>query len=302
MKIVHGVSGIKRYRKPVVALGVFDGVHIAHRSILREAVKTARRIKGTAIALTFWPHPQSQESIYSLKHRLRLIQEIGIDICLVINLSEHFIRLSAVDFVKSVLYQRIGAGYVYVGRNFRFGRRAQGTFRTLEKLSGKYGFKLKVFRIIKRNSRAISSTYIRSLIKSGRLSEAEELLSRPVNILGTVIRGNSLAGRAGFSTANINPHHEVVPPEGVYAVRVEFNRQRMKGVCYIGSRPTLPGQKSGKHIEVHIFDFNKKIYGKDLKIEFVKKVRSEKKFIAFAALSQQVKKDILALKKNFPEY
>lgn len=299
MKVIYGLKQIKKYRKPVIALGVFDGVHQGHREILEGIVRKARNIKGTSLALTFWPHPQKEESLYSLEHRLRLINELGVDICIVINFNQKFAKISAVDFIKDILFKKIHANYIYVGKNFRFGKNAEGNAKILDELSKKYNFKLKIFEVIEIKNKPISSTYIRTLIKKGKLSLAQKLLTRPVSILGTVIKGNLLGRRLGFPTANINPHHEVIPPQGVYAVRVIFNDKKFKGVCYIGTKPTFESGNKKIHIEVHIFNFNKKIYGKYVEIQFVKNIRTDKKFDSLARLAQQIKKDVILAKRVF---
>lgn len=307
MKVIYGLNRIKKFKKPVVALGVFDGVHRGHTHILRSALRTAKRIKGTSIALTFNPHPQKEDSLYSLEHRLRLIDKLGIDICIVINFNRTFSRILAEDFIKDILVTKINARYICVGKNFRFGKGAKGDLRLLYKLSDIYNFKLKIFDVIKINHRPISSTYIRRLITKGYLEAAKRLLSRPVSILGTVIKGASLAKRLGFPTANINPHHEVLPPSGVYAAKVVLNNKKLDGICYIGTKPTFSRQsgipqnagedEESKRIEAYIFNFNKNIYGRYLEIQFIKKIRGEQRFESHQALVEQVQKDIIAARR-----
>lgn len=292
MKVIYGLKQIKKYRKPVVSLGIFDGVHRGHINILKGVVTKAGSIKGTSVAVTFWPHPQKEESIYSLEHRLRLISEQGIDVCIVINFNKKFANTEAIDFIKDILFKKIGAYYIYVGRNFRFGKGQEGNFKTLHKLSKIYNFKLKLFDVIRIKNTPVSSTCIRSLIKKGRLDLAQKLLTRPVSILGTVIKGSLIARRLGFPTANIDPHHEVIPPYGVYMVRIKFSGKKFRGICYIGTKPTFKTKKPREHIEVYIFNFNKNIYGKYLEIQFIKKIRDEKKFPSPQALATQIKKDI----------
>ena len=277
---------------------MFDGLHRGHINILKDAVRKARSIKGTSMVVTFWPHPQRQQSLYSLAHRLKLIGSLGIDVCIVINFNKKFACIAASDFVKNILFKKIHAQLIYVGKNFRFGRHAEGDFKTLKKLAKTYNLKLKLFKVIKINNKPISSTYIRNLIKKGELNLAEKLLARPVSILGTVIKGSFWASRLGFPTANINPHHEVIPPSGVYAAKIIFKDNKFDGICYIGNDPTLKLQRP-LHVEVHIFNFKKNIYGKDLEIQFIKKIRAERKFASQIALVAQIKKDITFIKSLF---
>lgn len=308
MRVIYGIKKIKRFPRAVAAVGVFDGLHRGHSRILRAAVEKARRIKGASIALTFDPHPQREESLYSLKHRLRLIAGLGIDVCVVAGFTRSFSRLSPDDFVKNIILKRIGARHLYVGSNFRFGREAKGDYRTLEKLAKEHRFGLKLFRVIGINRRPVSSTFIRRLIKKGDFPGAQKLLGRPVSILGTVVRGSFLGRRLGFATANINPHHEVIPPSGIYAVRALFQGRTFPGICYIGGKPTFIGRRSkvkGRrlvHIEAHIFNFQRNIYGRDLEIQFIKKIREEKKFASPQELSCQVKMDIRRTKKILSHY
>lgn len=320
MRVVHGLSRIRKFKRPVVALGVFDGVHVGHRHILREAVRKARAIKGTSVVITFHPHPQEQESLYSLNHRLRLIAELGVATCVVIKFNAKFSRLSAEDFVKNILLKKIGAEFIYVGKNFRFGKRTEGDVRLLEKLSAAYNYKVKTFDVIRINNQPISSTYIRKLITQGKIHSAEKLLQRPVTVLGTVVKGISLAKKIGFPTANIDPHHEILLPSGVYAAKVIFNNKTFQGACNIGIKPTLRGHKSPtcrtgrqvtclpacrgshkleRHVEVFIFNFNKNIYGEDLEIQFIRKIRDEKKFASIGLLAGQIRKDIIQAQEFF---
>jgi riboflavin kinase/FMN adenylyltransferase len=292
MKIIYGIDNIGKIKKPVVALGVFDGVHRGHRRILKAAAQKAQAIAGTSVVLTFWPHPQKQASLYSLEHRLRLIAELGIDICVVINFTGSFSGIPAEDFIKNILADKIGARYVYVGKDFRFGRKAQGDFNLLRRIGEDCGFQARGINIIKVKGRAISSTLIRRLIRQGEIKQAEKLLSRPVSILGTVIKGTAVGRILGFPTANINPHHEVIPAAGIYAVKIIFGRDKFKGSCYIGNRPTLELKNKKVNIEVHIFNFKKNIYGKYLEIQFVKRIRPDRKFSSLKLLAGQIQKDV----------
>lgn len=297
MKIIRGIKQIRKFKKPVVALGVFDGVHRGHIQILKDAVKKARSINGTSVVLTFWPHPQMVESLYSLEHRLRLISQLGIDVCIVINFNKKFANISALNFVRHILVKKIGAYAVYVGENFRFGKNAQGDIKALKESALIYNFRLKDFKVIRSHNQPISSTSIRSLIKNGDLIKAQDLLSRPVAVLGTVTSGVRLGRKLGFPTANIDPHHEVIPPSGIYAVKIIFKGKLFLGACYIGTRPTLNAQNKKTHIEVFIFGLNKNIYGEYLEIQFIRKIREDKKFDSLVELAIQIEKDIAKVKK-----
>ncbi|MFH1640441.1 MAG: bifunctional riboflavin kinase/FAD synthetase [Candidatus Omnitrophota bacterium] len=298
MEVIYGINKIRKIRKPVVALGVFDGVHLGHRRILKAVVNKARRINGTSVVVTFWPDPHREESLYSLEHRLRLIGDTGLKICIVIKFNKTFSRISAGDFIKKIMVNKLAAQYIYVGRNFRFGRQAKGDFNILERFSHIHNFKLRLFDMVKVEGRTISSTYIRTLITKGKLSAAGKLLSRPVSVLGTVTKGISLAKKLGFPTANIDPHHEVLPPAGIYAVKILFNNRRLQGVCFIGPKTTTPGHKKNFIVEVHIFGFNKNIYGQDIEVEFFHKIRNARKFHSQEALVRQVNRDIASAKKS----
>jgi len=302
MEVIFGLKKIKKYKRPVVTLGVFDGLHLAHRYILKEVTKIARQIKGTSLVITFWPHPQREESLYSLSHRLKLIADFGIDVCIVIKFNQAFAKIKAEDFVKNILVRRINPEYICVGENFTFGYKGRGNWCLLKKLAFLYNFKLKVLKTIKIGRRRISSTYIRQLISQGKLEKAKKLLNHPVSILGTVIKGRALGKKLGFPTANINPHHEVLPPCGVYAVKVIFNQKRLNGLCYIGARPTFQKIEKTKYVEVYILNFKKNIYAQNLELNFIKKIRNEKKFSSPSLLILQIKKDINKAKKLFSHH
>jgi riboflavin kinase/FMN adenylyltransferase len=297
MKIIYGFKRIKKLRRPVVALGVFDGLHLGHRNILQAVVKKAGQIKGTSLVLTFFPHPQKKESLYSLKHRLRLIAELGADVCIVVNFTGSFAKISAQDFIAKFLVKKIKASFVYVGKNFRFGRRATGDYRLLVRASKRYKFGIKIFNVVKSGSLSISSTAIRKLIKNFEIKKAARLLGRPVSVLGTVARGSRLGRLLGVPTANIKAHHEVVPPAGIYAVRIIFSKKKYNGVCYIGKRPTIYLKDKALRIEVHLFNFHKNIYGSVLEVQFIKLIRLDQKFASLQDLATQIQRDIISCRK-----
>lgn len=294
MTVITRINKIRRFKNPVVALGVFDGMHRGHRNILQSAVKKARAIGGTSIALTFWPHPQRQASLYSLQHRLRLISELGVDVCIVVNFSANFAKMSAENFIAKMLIKRMGCRFVYIGRNFHFGKGGRGDYKLLSAWAGENKFGLKVFRVIKSKGQPISSTLIRRLIRAAKFEEAQRLLGRRVSVLGSVIRGSRIGRALGFPTANINPHHEVIPPPGIYAARIILAAKKYEGICYIGRRPTVVFKKNPIQVEVHIFNFHRHIYGRFMEIQFVKLIRPDRKFPSLEDLSAQIKKDVIS--------
>jgi riboflavin kinase/FMN adenylyltransferase len=307
MKVLYGLKQAKKYKKPVVAIGVFDGVHRGHRIILTQAVRTAKEVGGRSMVLTFWPHPQGQSSLYSLKHRLKIFAALGIDVCVVLRFTKGLFRLSGEDFVRRVLSRKLNACYIYVGNNFRFGRNAAGNTGLLKRLARIYGYKLKVFKVVRLKDQAISSSNIRRLISNGDLCRAQRLLGNRVSILGEVVKGSSLGRKLGFPTANIRPQHEVIPPNGIYAVEIISGNKKFKGVCYIGTRPTFSKDydrsNDGKsHIEVHILGFKRSIYGRELEIRFLQKIRQERKFSSREELTKNIKKDIRSAKSAFSRH
>ncbi|MFY9402818.1 MAG: bifunctional riboflavin kinase/FAD synthetase [Candidatus Omnitrophota bacterium] len=299
MIVICGIDKIKRFKSPVVALGVFDGVHRAHQKIINSTVQTARSIGGTSIVLTFWPHPQKEKSLYSLKHRLKILKELCLDVCVVVDFNLKFAKVSAEGFVKDILVDKLSAEYLYVGRDFRFGKGASGSLVLLKKLGRRFGFKVKGFNMLKYKRLPISSTLIRKMITVGDIEGAAKLLGRPVSVLGRVVKGASLGKKIGFPTANIKPHHEVIPPCGIYAAKVILGKKILKGACYIGKKPTIKEAKKRIGVEAHILNYKGDLYNKDVEVQFIKRIRPDKKFSSLDFLSAQIKKDLLKIKKIF---
>lgn len=296
MEIIRGIRNMKRYPRPVVAIGVFDGVHAGHRRILEFCVAEARRIRGTPMVLTFEPHPQKEESIYSFDHRMALMSGLGVKACVVMRFNRRFAAMRAEDFIRKVIRGALGARHVLVGANFKFGAKLSGNTATLRSFARPCGYALTVFPTAKFAGRTISSTRIRQAISRGHLAKARAMLAGEVSVFGTVTGGRAVGRVLGFPTANIDPHHEVLPPPGIYAVRASVGKKWLPAVCYIGTRPTF--KRSGAPVvEVHVFDFTGNLYGKPMQVRFAGRIRGEKKFPSSATLSAQIKKDIAHAKK-----
>jgi len=293
-------------KKSIVTIGVFDGVHIGHRAVIKKIVDRAKAVSAISIVVTFDPHPLKVlgvghlvPSLMSLKHRVNAIKDLGVDKVIVMKFDKRLSGMEPGGFIKNVIRKGLNAQEIFVGEDFCFGRGAGADIKALKRIAGPAGLKVHSVKAVKRNGQVISSSEIRRLVVAGRIKEASELLGRPFSILGTVVSGAKLARVLGYPTANINPHHEAMPPDGVYAVKVKFNKKLFKGVMNIGVRPTFydHGRDAEPSIEVHIFGFHGSIYSRDLEIVFVKKMRAEKKFNTIDSLIEQVRKDEKAAKR-----
>lgn len=292
MKTIYGLSNLRRgLHNTVVVVGVFDGLHRGHRYLISKATAAAKKLQSSAVCITFNPHPKGEPYLISLKHRLKLIEAMGIDYCLVITFNTRFAAMPAESFIKYILVKRFHPRAVFVGSQFHFGYRARGDAALLVSLGEECGFKAVPVEELHILGQKASSRHIRNLIRTGKLAQAKKLLGRPVSVLGTVIRGKQRGRMLGYPTANINPHHEVLPKEGVYAVKAIYKNREYNGLCNIGRRPTFGDVDENKTIEVHLFGFSKKIYGQDIEIQFIRKIRDEKKFSSCEALRLQIKKD-----------
>ena len=303
MKVYKGFSdkGIKKYKRSI-AIGIFDGVHRAHAKILRRALRDAKKLRARSTFVTFHPHPQKVLSgnrkntpiLMSLEHRLRTIAALGFDEALVVPFTRAFSRMSAERFL-CLLSEKMGMCSLAVGHDFRFGRRAEGDTGFLRQRAGRLGYRLHVCAPVRHAGRVISSTAIRALIEKGRLKEAAALLGRPVSVYGTVVHGLGRGHHIGFPTANLDPHHETLPPEAVYAVRGLLGRERLKGVLHIGRRPTF-GEKE-KTVEVHFLDLRRRLYGREIELFFVRKLRPIRRFSGPESLSKAIRRDIRAARR-----
>jgi len=287
-------------KNSVVTVGVFDGVHIGHRAVIKKVVSRAKMVGAVSIVVTFDPHPlkvlrgkRLALSLISLRHRVKLIKDMGVDKVIIMKFDKILSRMRPDDFIKNIIARKLKAKEIFVGEDFCFGRGAAADIGALKDIGKVAGLKVRLVKAVKNSSGIISSSEIRKLVTSGKISDASKFLGRPLSILGSVVSGAKLARSLGYPTANVNPHHEAIPPSGVYAVKVRFNEKFFKGVVNIGIRPTFydHGKDVEPSIEVHIFDFHGNIYGKDLEIIFVKRIRAEKKFKTIDSLIEQVRKD-----------
>lgn len=280
-----------------MAIGVFDGVHHGHQLLMKKAVRRARPVGGTSMVMTFHPHPvqvlrpkEKLALIVSLPYRLRLIEQQGIDVAIVMPFTKQFSRLAPEEFIRRYLVEKLGVREVIVGDDFRFGQNRSGTLELFQQAGKKYGFKVHAIPASHGGRKTVSSTEVRRFIMEGDLVRAAKLLNRRVSLMGKVVSGDGRGRTLGFPTANINPANDVFPPSGVYIVYAHFDGKKHQGVANVGQRPSF--KKSKKiNIEVHLLDFDGSLYGKEIIVEFFKKLRDEKKFSSPEQLIEQLRRD-----------
>jgi riboflavin kinase/FMN adenylyltransferase len=312
MKVISGLENISQIPKETVsALGIFDGIHRGHQAIFKKILLRSKALRKKSLVITFSPHPAKivrgrpvVPLLISLRHRLLLLERLGIDYCLVINFNQKFARMPALRFAREILVKSLGIREICVGRNFHFGRNKEGDIEFLKNLGKECGFKVLEAPWIRYKGRVISSSWIREEIRTGNLGLVEKLLGRPLSIYGRVIKGEGRGKGLGFPTANLNIEHEAIPPMGVYAVRILKEERLYYGLLNIGHRPTFlkkVGPRTPIAIEVYLFDFNGSLYGKFLEIEFVTRLRPEKKFIKIPHLISAMEKDNLQARQIFSQ-
>ncbi|GAA0821889.1 bifunctional riboflavin kinase/FAD synthetase [Clostridium tertium] len=279
-----------------VALGSFDGLHSGHLSLVKKTVQVAKEKNGKSMVFTYKNHPKTlvkpesaPKLIMDLETKLKYLEEENVDIVVLRSFTKEFMSVSAEDFIKLLCVDYNVKGII-VGFNFRFGYKNLGDVKLLEDLQGKYGYKLYVMEPYTYNSNVISSTRIRKSILEGDVKEASKMLSKPYLIKGKVIHGKKLGRTIGFPTANLEFDSKIIiPDKGVYYTNVEYNNKTYKGITSVGYNPTVNGQQLT--IETYILDFDDTIYGQELKVYFIERIREEINFNSLDELVEQIKKD-----------
>lgn len=299
MKIIRDLKELSiKPKNAVVTIGNFDGVHIGHQALFHQVIEKADGIGGTSIVITFDPHPirvinsnKDFKLITLYEQKVELIAASGVDMLVCIPFDREFAAISAGDFVRDVLCGTIGMRAIVVGEDYSFGRNREGNIALLKEMGAKHGFEVMVSGWIGIRGHRISSTEIRTLVSEGRVDEAKKLLGRNYQVRGIVVHGRNRGGRLlGFPTANLRLYDELCPKTGVYAVTVEHNNNRYKGVANVGYSPTFQDNEFG--VEVHIFDFDQKIYDQPIRLNFIRRLRGEKRFSGPEALAAQIRRDV----------
>lgn len=301
MKVVNSLPLLRRVKKPVcLAAGFFDGVHAGHQAILHGAVECAKQRGGEAWVLTFDRHPlavlapdRAPRLLTSSAHKLELLSHCGIAGCVMLPFTRKLAAEEPAEFVRRLLRDIPALCEVFVGGNWRFGRKASGNPAVLRHLLADSGIGVSVGDAVRCCGRVISSSRIRAAVLAGKLADAAKMLGRPFSVLGTVVHGHRVGRTIGFPTANLLCHGEVVPPRGVYAVRAVVDGKNHRGVLNVGLRPTFsrPGARKIS-VELHLPGIRKNLYGRDIEVFFLRKLRNEKRFSSPAALAAQIRRDI----------
>lgn len=306
MKVYRHINEFPGCKNAVVTTGTFDGLHIGHRTILNRIKELAKKSGGETVVLTFFPHPRmvlfpdnkDLKLIDTIDERIEYLEKEEIDHLIIHPFSKEFSRLSSVEFVREILVNKIGTKKLVIGYNHQFGRNREGSFEHLKEYSSLYGFDVEEIPAKLIDDVDVSSTKIRKALLEGDIKTANTYLNRNFTLSGKVNHGNKIGREIGFPTANImvEESYKIIPGNGVYAVKVWIDNNAYDAMLNIGYRPTFNSESSVK-IEVHIFDFDKDIYDKTIKIEFIDRIRDEKKFNNAEELKIQLNMDkISALK------
>ena len=298
MNVVNGIENYKANSKSILTIGTFDGVHLGHQKIITSLVTKAQKQGLHANILTFFPHPRmvlQKESnlklIDTLEEKQNLLSELGIDNLIIQPFSKEFSKLTAIEFTRDVLVNELGMSALMIGYDHRFGKNREASVEDLITYGQSYNFEVTVIPAQDISSITVSSTKIRDAIKISNFKKVNQFLGRPYELNGKVIKGNGVGRTIKYPTANIEIKeiYKLIPPKGVYLVKIYLGKNEFSGMMNIGNRPTINGLN--QTIEVYIFDFDKDIYGKNLKVCFLKKIRKEKKFDSLPSLKSQLKKD-----------
>lgn len=295
---VKNIETYKSVEATVVTIGTFDGVHIGHQKIVKHLISTGKIDGLKSVILTFFPHPRmvlqkdfNIKLINTINERRDILEGLGLDYLIIKEFTREFSRLSAEDFVKQILVDKLNAKKVIIGYDHRFGRNRNANIDDLKKFGEIYGFEVEEISAQDINDVAVSSTKIRNALKEGDIIRANAFLGYHFSIAGTVIKGKELGRQLNFPTANIKVEegYKLIPKQGSYVVKAIIDKALVFGMMNIGLNPTVNGEK--ETIEVHFFNFNADIYGKNIQIELLNRIRDEEKFESVEALKMQLKKD-----------
>ena len=309
MKIIQTISNFNSLEKTVVTIGTFDGIHIGHQKILKDLIETAKKENKKSVLLTFFPHPRmvlqkevTIQLLNTIEEKSSLLEKMGLDYLIIHPFSKEFSRLTALDFVRDILVNQLNTSRLIIGYDHHFGKNREGNIHQLKEYSSLYDFNVEEIPAQDIDNVSVSSTKIRNALQKGSLKTANNYLGYNYMLNGTVVNGKSLGGKIGFPTANleVNETYKLIPKTGVYIIKTVIDSVLFYGMMNIGFRPTVSGKD--QTIEAHLFNFNKDLYGKNLRLELLYFLRKEKKFDSIDDLIVQLKLDkensIAYLKNN----
>lgn len=301
MKVYYSLTSFPKINNAIVTQGTFDGVHIAHKVILKQLKEIAKVKGGETVLITFDPHPRTVlfpedhglQLLNTTAEKINLLSNEGLDHLIILPFTKEFSRLSSLEFIRDILIEKIGTKFLVIGYNHRFGKNREGSFTHLKEFAPTYGFEIMEISAQDLDEISVSSTKIREALSVGNVNLSGRFLGRNYSLEGVVVQGKQLGRTLGYPTANIKVAHELklVPADGVYAVWVWVQGKKYGGMLNIGNNPTVEGK--GRSIEVNIFDFSESIYNQTISIEFVDKLREELKFKSLDELKSRLDIDKL---------
>jgi len=309
MDILDSAAELKSAgRKVCVAIGVFDGMHLGHQQVIRQTLADAEQHEALAVGITFDRHPNLVVApdrvpplIYSLPQNLRAIAALGVDAVWLIRFDEAFSRQTGEEFIRALARDCGHLHSVCVGSAFTFGYQRSGDVALLRKMGQELHFVVHGLAAVSLDGKVVSSTRIREAIRAGRLDEASQMLGRGYSLAGQVLKGEQLGRKLGFPTANLEIGGLALPPSGVYAAHAHTTTGRYRAVLNIGVRPTIASSVPSLHLEVHLLDFQGDLYGQELEITFVERLRDEQTFASLEVLKLQIARDIERARRLFGE-
>jgi riboflavin kinase / FMN adenylyltransferase len=304
VKIFQGLEELEQFKFPVVTIGTFDGVHFGHKKILNRLKEIALKCGGETVVITFYPHPRMVlfpddndiKLLSSQEEKIKLLDEYGIDNLIIIPFSKEFSRLTSLDFVRSILVNKIGTKKLVIGYDHHFGKNREGSFEHLLEFGPVYGFDVEEIPAQDIDEVAVSSSKIRNSLLEGNVELANTFLERKYSLKGKVVKGDEIGRTLGYPTANISVDfaHKLIPAFGIYLVEVFYENKKYFGALNIGVRPTFKNKTP--QTEVYMFNFDEQIYGKEIEIRFVRKMRDEQQFSSLDELKKQIELDVQEMK------
>ena len=300
MRYLESIDQLSSLDGPLaLAIGVFDGVHIGHQAVIGHAVGQAARAGGTAVVVSFRPHPQrilnpdvAPGLLTSTPHKVRILQRIGVENLLMIAFSREFSRLTPQEFIARLCAAAPALHSISVGAGWSFGRNREGNLELLGELGAHHGFEVTGVPEVHFQGKPVSSTRIREAVAGGDFAAVNAMLGRPLSLFGTVVEGRRIGREIGFPTANVSIQNEQLPPPGVYAAHTMLHTEPLPSVVNLGRRPTVADEHGAVGLEVHVIDFYANLYGIEIEVEILEPLREERKFDSLEELRGQIEYDV----------